>query len=235
MIVAERKKLDQILAMLAPYRKVLILACGSCVTVCLTGGEKQADELASQLRLAAKEKGLDLAVDVDCITRQCDKEFFDNLKAKPGAYDAVLSIACGVGVGFMAEQFPGSIILPGLDTTFYGANTAPGVWAEYCHGCGECVLDQTGGICPIARCSKSLINGTCGGTSHGKCEVSKDMDCGWYLIYKRLKEIGKLDQYRAMRPAKDWRKDRGSGVRRLTHAEMEEERSEGPKVQSSKS
>ncbi len=223
MIVADRKQLDEVLEMLSSCKRVLVLACGGCVTVCLTGGEKQADELASQLRLAARGKALGLTVDVDCITRQCDKEFLANLKADPASYDAVLSIACGVGVGYMSEQFPQARILPGLNTTFYGANTAPGVWTEYCHGCGECLLAWTGGICPIARCSKSLLNGACGGTSKGKCEVSKDMDCGWYLIYKRLSETGKLAELRKLRPAKDWRKDRGAGVRRLTHKEMMEE------------
>lgn len=220
MIVADRKPFDRILEMLKPYKRVLVLACGGCVTVCLTGGEKQAEELASQLRLAARAKGLDLTVDVDSVTRQCDKEFFANVKHAPGEYDVVLSMACGVGVGFMSELFPKSIVLPALNTTFYGANTAPGTWAEYCHGCGECLLAETGGICPIARCSKNLINGACGGTNHGKCEVSAEMDCAWYLIYKRLAEIGQLDNYRKMRPAKDWRKDRGDGVRRLTHQEM---------------
>jgi ferredoxin len=221
MIVAERKPLDVILAMLAPYKRVLVLACGSCVTVCLSGGEKQADELASQLRLAARAKGRDLTVDVDCITRQCDREFIENLKKPLGQYDAVLSIACGVGVGFMSEQVPATPVLPGLNTTFYGACTVPGTWAEYCGGCGECVLGVTGGICPVVRCSKGLVNGTCGGTSKGKCEVSKDMDCGWYLIFKRLQETGRLDEYRKVRPPKSWSKDRnGKGVRRLTHKEL---------------
>jgi hypothetical protein len=122
----------------------------------------------------------------------------------------------------MAEAMPGVRFLPGLNTTFYGANTANGVWAEYCHGCGDCVLAWTGGICPIARCSKSLINGACGGTNHGKCEVSKDMDCAWYLIYKKLSDEGKLDQYRKMRAPRQWSKDRGKGVRRLTHKELME-------------
>ena len=220
MIVAERKPLDQILQVLVPFKRILVLGCGSCVTVCLTGGEKQADELAAQLRLAAQQKGLDLTVDVDCITRQCDREFVQNLKADPGKYDAVLSIACGVGVGFMSELYPTVPVLPGLNTTFYGANVAAGVWAEYCHGCGDCVLAWTGGICPIARCSKSLINGSCGGTNKGKCEINKDMDCGWLLIYKRLKELGRLEELATMREPRDWRKDRGAGVRRLTHQEL---------------
>ncbi len=222
MIVAERKPFDEIQAMLAPYKKVLVLGCGSCVTVCLTGGERQAEMLASQLRLAADKVGDKLTVEFDCITRQCDREFIEDLAGQLGDYDAVLSIACGVGVGFMGEVAPDVPVLPGLNTTFYGANSAPGVWSEYCHGCGDCVLDLTGGVCPIARCSKSLINGACGGTNDGKCEVSSEMDCAWYLIYNRLKETGRLDELGKIRPPRDWSKDRGGGVRRLTHEELAE-------------
>lgn len=220
MIVAELKPFDEIMAMLAGSRKVLVLGCGSCVTVCLSGGQKQAEELASLIRLRSQQTGVDITVDVDCITRQCDKEFFDNFKFDPRGYDAVVSLACGVGVGFMSREMPDLRILPGLNTTFYGANTAPGEWKEFCHGCGDCVLAWTGGICPIARCSKSLINGTCGGTNGGKCEVKPEMDCAWLLIYQRLRELGKLDEYRKIRPARDWRKDRGSGVRRLSRQEL---------------
>ena len=222
MIVAERKPMDELIELLSGYRKVLVLGCGSCVTVCLTGGEKQAEELAGLLNLAAKSKNLDFTADFASITRQCDREFFDDIPEdkKLTDYDAVLSLACGVGVGFMSEQFPDLVVLPGLNTTFYGANTAEGIWAEYCHGCGDCVLAWTGGICPIARCSKSLINGSCGGTDKGKCEVDKDMDCAWLLIYKRLESLGRLDDLRKVRPARNWSTDRGKGVRRLTHAEM---------------
>ena len=222
MIVAERKPFDELLEMLSSYKRVLVLGCGGCVTVCLTGGEKQAEELASQLRIAAGQKSLDLAVEFDCITRQSDEEFLENLAADPASYDAVLSIACGVGVGYMSEKFPNANFLPGLNTSFYGANTKPGVWEEYCHGCGDCVLATTGGICPIARCSKSLLNGACGGTDNGNCEVNSDMECGWFLIYKKLKETDQLDALRKVRQPKDWRTDRGAGVRRLTHEEMAE-------------
>jgi ferredoxin len=223
MIVAERKPFDEILEMLKPYRRVLVLGCGGCVTVCLTGGEKQAEELASQLRLAAKTKGLDLEVDFDSITRQCDEEFIENLTKDPNEYDVVLSIACGVGVQFMAERFDKQPWLPGLNTTFYGANTAPGMWEEYCYGCGDCILHLTGGICPIARCSKSLVNGACGGTNEGKCEVNPEMDCGWELIYKRLKESGNLEELAKIREPRDWRKERGAGVRRMTVEQMIEQ------------
>lgn len=223
MIVTERKPFDEILETLKPYTKVLVLGCGGCATVCLTGGEKQAEELASQLRLVSGPKKLDLQVEFDSITRQCDREFVENLKQSPDNYDCVLSMACGVGVQFMSQLYPDVPFLPAMNTTFYGAGVALGVWEEYCHGCGDCVLALTDGICPVARCSKSLVNGPCGGTNDGKCEVSSDMDCGWYLIYKRLAEKGKLDQFRKIQPPKDWRKDRGAGVRRMILKEMVEE------------
>lgn len=223
MIVVERKPFDEILETLKPCTKVLVLGCGGCATVCLTGGEKQAEELASQLRLVSGPKKLDLQVEFDSITRQCDKEFVENLKQSPDNYDCVLSMACGVGVQFMSQLYPDVPFLPAMNTTFYGAGVALGVWEEYCHGCGDCVLALTGGICPVARCSKSLVNGPCGGTNDGKCEVSSEMDCGWYLIYKRLAEKGKLDELRKIRPPKDWRKDRGAGVRRMILKEMVEE------------
>jgi len=222
MIVAERKNFDEILEILRPCKRILVLGCGGCVTVCLTGGEKQAEELTRQLRLASTQKDLDLQVDYDCITRQCDQEFIENLTHDPNKYDCVLSLACGVGVQFISQLYPDTPILPAMNTTFYGANTALGVWEEYCHGCGDCVLALTGGICPIARCSKSLVNGPCGGTNDGKCEVSKEIDCAWYLIYKRMKETDTLEQFRKTLPPKDWSKDRGSGPRRLTIKEMTE-------------
>jgi len=221
MIVAKKKLIKEITDSLGDSQRVLIVACGSCVTVCLSGGEKQAQELASQLRLAARAAGKTLTVDVDCMERQCDREFVKQLTHDPKDYDAVLSIACGVGVGFVSELFPQSRVLPGLNTTFYGASVADGVWAEYCHGCGDCVLALTGGICPIARCSKSMVNGPCGGTTKtGKCEVTAEMDCGWRLIYERAKAAGRLEELRKLQPPRNWAKDRGSGARRLVHKEL---------------
>jgi ferredoxin len=220
MIVAKKKLIKEITESLADCKRVLVVACGSCVTVCLSGGEKQAEELASQLRLAARAAGRELTVDTDCMERQCDREFVSQLTHAPKDYDAVLSIACGVGVGFMSELFPQSRVLPGLNTTFYGAGVADGVWEEYCHGCGDCVLALTAGVCPIARCSKSLINGPCGGTKNGKCEVTAEMDCGWHLIYERAKAAGRLEQLRELQKPRNWAKDRSGGARRLIHKEM---------------
>jgi ferredoxin len=227
MIVAERKPMDELLAMLAPYRKVLVLGCGGCVTVCLTGGEKQAELLAAQLRLAARQGGRSVETAFDSITRQCEREFFDNLAEPPSNYDAILSIACGAGVQYMSELYPETPILPGMNTTFLGSNVAGGVWEESCRGCGDCVLAWTGGICPVTQCSKSLINGTCGGTKDGKCEVNPEMACGWLKIYERLKQLGQLDNYHTLREPRDHRKDRSGGVRRLVLKDMADAQESG--------
>jgi ferredoxin len=220
MIVAERKPLEEIRKGLAGKKKVLVLGCGGCVTVCLTGGERQADMLASQLRTAAKVTGEQIEVTVKTPTRQCDREFIETLKADVEAADAVVSLACGVGVQLMAEVYETKPVLPAVNTTFMGAHSGPGTWTENCRGCGQCVLAESAGICPVARCAKSLVNGACGGTNKGKCEVSKDIDCAWYLIYKRLKARGDLTFLRAEREPLDWGKS-SSGIRRtLVHAEV---------------
>ena len=228
MIVAERKPMDDIKQLIAGKKKVLLLGCGGCVTVCLTGGEKQVELLASQLRMSAKAEGNGLEITEKTVTRQCDREFLEEIKDEVEAADAVLSMACGAGVQLLAEIYPGARVLPAMNTTFTGANTAPGIWTENCRGCGDCRLAETAGICPIARCSKSLVNGACGGTNKGKCEVSDDIDCAWYLIYERLKELGRLEELKVMRDPVDWSKTSSGVQRRLVHEELVEEPHEEP-------
>jgi hypothetical protein len=126
--------------------------------------------------------------------------------------DAVLSMACGVGVQFMSEVFEGKVVLPALNTKFYGATLEQGVWSERCVGCGSCVLGKFGGVCPVARCSKSLLNGPCGGSKDGKCEVDpENIPCGWQLIYDRMKGLGLLSRLEENEPIKDWRTGRDGG------------------------
>ena len=222
MIVAVRKPFDEIYELVKRHKKVLVLGCGSCVTVCMAGGEKEAGVLASQIALAAREKGDDIAVESHTITRQCDREFFDEATTrKMKEADAVISIACGVGVQFSIECLPKTIVYAGLNTTFYGATKEQGVWVERCAGCGECVLNSFGGICPIARCSKSLLNGPCGGSAKGKCEVDpENMDCAWQLIYDRMKELGRLDELERNQPVKNWSHNRDGGPRKAVREDM---------------
>lgn len=204
MIVAERKTLDQIEAMIEGFDKILVVGCGTCVAVCMAGGEKEVELLSAELRMRGKAEGKQRTIDEITITRQCDKEYLECLAKHVDNYDAVLSMGCGAGVQFVAERFDEKIVLPGLNTLFIGVAEEAGVWSQRCIACEDCVLDQTGGICPMTVCAKNLLNGPCGGTDHGKCEVSCDTDCAWTLIYNRLKKLGRLDYFRKIQPPKDY-------------------------------
>jgi len=221
MIVAERKPVEKVLEMLAPYKKVLVAGCYGCVTVCLAGGEKEVGILASQIRLARSKDGNPIEVVEQTVERQCDAEYLAKFQDNVSNVEAVVSLACGIGIQYLAEKSPVPVF-PGVNTLFLGANLDVGKWAERCFACGDCVLDKTGGICPIARCSKSLLNGPCGGSQYGKCEVSKDVDCGWQLIYDRLKALGQLDKLKEIIPAKNWKRDKGP--RTLVREELTLER-----------
>ncbi len=196
MIVGERKPFDEIKAKVSSYRKVLVLGCGTCVAVCMAGGEKEVELLASQLRLSSRIHKIDSEFSEDTIVRQCDREYINPILEKLGEYDAVLSLACGAGVQLLSDMIEDVAVLPALNTRFIGSTQAEGIWIERCRSCGDCLLGDTGGICPITICPKSLVNGPCGGTNDGKCEVSREKDCAWTLIYNRLDKQGKLDNIR---------------------------------------
>jgi hypothetical protein len=182
----------------------------------MAGGDKEAKLLANELRLGLKARGKSAEVDVATVQRQCDMEFLEELSTKVEGKDVVVSVACGAGIQFMAKRYEPVLVLPGVNTSFIGVNLGPGDWAEYCQSCGDCVLHLTGGICPIARCSKSLLNGPCGGSDNGHCEINAEIDCAWYLIHERLKAIGRLDMLNRVIPPKSWKTSRDGGPRRIT-------------------
>jgi ferredoxin len=213
MIVGQQKPLEEIWMMVRELRNVLVLGCNSCVAVCHQGGTKQAEVLASLLRMQATQAGVEIQLEVRGIERQCEHDFFKSVMDAVTGTDAVLSLACGVGVQFMAEKFHATPVYPALNTTFLGAVEHPGYFTEKCQACGNCVLANTGGICPVARCAKRLLNGPCGGVSNGKCEINKELDCAWHLIVERLEALGRLDDYEKLFPLKDWSKDRAGGPR----------------------
>jgi ferredoxin len=196
MIVAERKPFDEIKTMLAGCRKVFILGCDTCVSVCMTGGKKEVGLLASQLRMSFKKDGRDIQIDEDTVERQCNREYMELVLNKLQEYDLVVSMACGAGVQLLSDLSEPLQILPGVNTRFIGMTPKDGTWEERCRACGDCVLGETGGICPVTVCAKGILNGPCGGTDHGKCEVDKEKDCAWTLIYRRLEKMGKLDNIR---------------------------------------
>ena len=204
MIVAERKQLEQIEAMIESFDKILVVGCGTCVAVCMAGGEKEVEILAAELRMKGKLDGKQRTIDEITVTRQCDKEYLEQLAKYVEEYDAVLSTACGAGVQFLAERYDDKVVLPALNTLFIGVAEGAGVWTQRCMACSDCILDQTGGICPMTICAKNLVNGPCGGTNHGKCEVDDDKDCAWTLIYNKLEKIGRLDYIRKIQPPKNY-------------------------------
>jgi ferredoxin len=221
MIVAERKPLAEILANVQNVRKLLVVGCNTCVAVCLAGGEKEVAVLSSALRLGLRDTNPDIQITQRSIERQCEEEFNAELADDIAAHDVVLSMACGVGVQTLAEQFPAAIVYPALNTQFMGRPEERGIWSERCMGCGNCVLDKFGGVCPVTRCSKSLLNGPCGGSENGKCEVDpKSIDCAWQLIYDRLARIGQLDRLLEIEPAKDWSTSRHGGPRKIVRKDM---------------
>ena len=215
MIVGQQKPLEEIWEMIRKHRKVLVLGCNSCVAVCHQGGTKQAEVVASLLRMQATQEKVEIELMDGGIERQCEHDFFNSALEAISHTDAVLSLACGVGVQFMAEKFHTTPVYPALNTTFLGAAEQPGYFKEKCQACGNCVLAVTGGICPVSGCAKRLLNGPCGGVSNGKCEINKELDCAWCLIVNRLEALGKLDDYEELFPLKDWSKDRAGGPRKF--------------------
>jgi len=220
MIVADKKPIEKIIDMVKGYQKILIAGCNECVTVCEAGGKKEVGVLASALRMYFMNEGERIEVDEITLERQCDHEYLEEIRNSIDQYDAVVSLACGVGVQFVAEKYFGTHVYPGVNTCFMGVTEERGVWSERCQGCGQCILGRTAGICPISRCAKRLLNGPCGGSTQGKCEISKDLDCAWQLIIDRLKELDRLDEYEVIAPIKDWSTERAGGPRRVVREDV---------------
>ena len=218
MIVSETKPIGEILEMVKAHRKLLVVGCGGCATVCFSGGESEVKTVANLLRIAFLKAGRGLEIIEDTVLRQCEFEYADQMaaKAKAEGVEAILSLGCGVGVNFLATKLGPIPIYPGVNTEFFGAAIEHGVWAELCSGCGDCLVHLTGGICPVTRCTKSLMNGPCGGTTDdGKCEIGPEVECGWALIIKRLKELGQMDRIGKVIPPRDWSASRHGGPRKI--------------------
>jgi len=222
MIVADKKPIEEIIDSIKDFSKILILGCNECVTVCEAGGKKEVGILASALRMYFLNQGQDVKIDENTLERQCDHEYLDEILDDVDQYDAIVSLACGVGVQFAAEKYTTTPLLPGVNTTFLGATEERGLWTERCQACGSCVLATTGGICPISRCAKRVMNGPCGGSSNGKCEIHGDVICAWQLIIERLKALDKMDTYETLTPIKDWSTDRAGGPRKVIREDVQQ-------------
>lgn len=220
MIIAEKKPIEEIIDEVKGFNRILILGCNECVTVCEAGGKKEVEVLASALRMYFINQGDEKVIGEKTLERQCDHEYLEEIRSSIDEYDAVVSLACGVGVQFTAEKYLTTPLIPGVNTVCLGANEDRGLWTERCQACGSCVLAKTGGICPVSRCAKRVLNGPCGGSSNGRCEISKDVDCAWQLIVDRLKALNRMDDYEKVASIKDWSTDRAGGPRTVTREDV---------------
>lgn len=220
MIVAEQKPFEEIKSLISEAERVLVVGCGTCVTVCFAGGSKEAAILGSSLRMATQLNGNNTRIDEVTVQRQCEWEYIAPLEAKLDEYDLVLSLGCGVGVQTLAERYPAKRVVPGLNTSFMGLPVEQGIWEERCQACGNCILHLTGGICPISRCSKQLLNGPCGGSQNGRCEIDPEVSCAWELIWERMTALGLQEQLLTIQPPKDWTTSRDGGPRRIIRDDL---------------
>ena len=219
MIVASQKSVTELTKLIAGHEKVLFVGCGTCVTVCLAGGEREVGIAAYAIRMARKIEGEALELSQQTIERQCENEFIKDLAEAASKVDAIVSFGCGVGVQTIAERFPDLPVYAGLNTQFMGTLEEQAVWTEKCLGCGDCMLAMFGGICAVTRCAKRLLNGPCGGSTEDSCEVDPDRPCAWQLIYARLKNIDQLDRLDEVVPPKDWSPSWHSGARKIVREE----------------
>ncbi len=204
MVIAKLKDIDEIIDMLKGFSRVLNVGCAGCTAVCLAGGQREVDALNRNVKSAFKAGGIKIDIRGYTVERQCEMDFIAELDSMVYDCDAVLSMACGAGVQFVAERYEKKPVFPALNTSFIGVNRNTGWFEEKCRSCNDCQLAYTGGICPVAGCAKSLWNGPCGGTNKGRCEVDSDIPCAWTAIYERLKSQGRLDDIMKIRPHMSW-------------------------------
>lgn len=206
MITTKQKELTQILDSLKGYQAVFLVGCGECSTTCKTGGEEQVKKLKNLLEGQGKNVVGTCIPKAPCVSAQLKQEFAKNSKALRQA-EAIVVLSCGLGVqSVKANDRLGLAVLPACDSLFGAVMDAQGNFLEKCSLCGECVLAQTAGICPITLCAKGLLNGPCGGMNKGKCEVDQDKDCAWVLIYQELDKKKDAGRIKKVHPPRDFQK-----------------------------
>lgn len=208
MIITENKPWDEVKAALDDFKikKVVLASCGVCAAKVGTGGTEGAEKMETTLKANGYEVLSTVVIDEPCDNRM-SKQALRKLKEEVDQADGVVSLACGMGTQSLAKvtRKLGKPVITGLNTVFMGETERMGRFYERCRACGECLLNETGGVCPIAMCAKSMVNGPCGGSVEGKCEVGNYVrSCGWIDIYNALKEVDRLDLFLKLRKPRDW-------------------------------
>ncbi len=202
MVKAKRKTILELKETLIPYKRVLNIGCGGCVSVCLAGGQKEVNALNAELSTVFEERKKITGLTIE---RQCNPRFVKEISEIVKDYDCLLSMACGAGVQFLAEFYPDIPIFPAVNTLAIGIDREVGVYEERCRACGDCIIGLTGGVCPITMCAKGLFHGPCGGVKEGgQCEISDYVPCAWMTVYERLKTQNRLDCIKKIKPPTNW-------------------------------
>lgn len=223
MVISQKKSINDILKFLQDKTKIIIVGCSECATLCQVGGEKEILEMKDILESEGKEISATIILSPACHFLNTRKDMRKLAKDLEQA-DAILSLTCGDGTQTIAQvvDLP---VYPGTDTMFIGEIQRFGQYEEACRACGQCELGWTAGICPITRCAKGLINGPCGGSKNGKCEVNLENDCAWIMIYEKLREMGKLEEMTKIRQAKDYQKSNNPRIINLKREKREKVKS----------
>ena len=204
MIITKQQEFKDIIMRLGDEKKIVLVGCGECSTTCQTGGEKELLMMKESLEKEGKQVTGWVIPEAPCVAGQVKMAIARNRKAITEA-DSILVLACGLGVQSVAENDRDKkTVHTGCDTLFMGEVDKDGAFQERCSACGDCILEETGGICAVTRCPKGLVDGPCGGTDKGKCEVDKDRDCVWTLIYKALSEKKRLHLMKEIHAPKDY-------------------------------
>jgi hypothetical protein len=214
MLISEQKSMEEILGYLEGESRVFLLGCNGCAQASQTGGPEQVQEMTGRLEAAGKAVTGSTVLDFLCERAQVKLGLIP-FEKQVSAADSLLVLCCGVGVQATAASVD-KVVHPGCNTISLGGSRGEWQGSERCLECGECMLEWTGGICPLTACTKSLLNGPCGGARDGKCEFQPEArDCGWHLIYERLKKLDRLSllrdappkikQYSLMEPPKELR------------------------------
>jgi hypothetical protein len=221
MIIGEWKPLEELMEKVRGHKKLLLVGCATCVAECAAGGEREVETLAPLLRMGLAKQGQDIEITTRTLERQCEAEFVEEIAGMIPGVDAVMSIACGIGVQCLAERYTEVPVYPGVNTTSLAVREEEGLWTARCSACGDCVLDETFGLCPITRCAKSLLNGPCGGTrTGGKCEVDEENDCIWHRICEVAEERGEIERLAEVREPKSWSNSKHGGPKRMLRKDL---------------
>jgi len=199
LIISQKKPFEEVLGSLEGDQKIAILGCGECATATRTGGEPEVEEMKELLEEEGKEVVFTAIIHTGCHELDVKR----HLRQAKEPFDAVLVLSCGAGTQ-AARASTDAKVVPGCDPKFLGNIQRSMDFMEKCSACGACIIADYGAICPVTRCAKGLLNGPCGGTSHGKCEVDPELDCAWVLIHERLKKEGAEDKRTMLHAPKEW-------------------------------